>query len=109
MAFYVPMPPKPQKYTEEEVLSSKEYREGYETYEYFKNPYKDDVTWRGKHNQGMSPYGNNSTSSPEFPVTSHDLWMAGAFSAYGQAKGHRAAFTKPIVWEYQPEQLDLFD
>lgn len=96
-------------YTEEEVLASKEYWEGYETYSYKGGRSGTDL-WSTKYNGGRSPYGNNSDDSAANPKTPHDLWMAGAFSAFGTSKGHRAAYTKPTYQvSFQPKQLDLFE
>lgn len=88
--------------TEEDILSSREYREGYEVYEHYK------TTGKFLGGGGKNPYGQGTSDLN--PTCSADLWIAGAHSAYGNDRGHRKAGTKPIdpVWARQV-QLSLFD
>lgn len=91
----------------ERVLRSKEYREGWEVYEYHRlhGNYPDSAAG------GVNPYGaaSSSGSSSGMIETRSDCWLAGAHSAYGTSVWRGIPRRTPPKTGLAPKQLRLFE
>lgn len=91
----------------DEVLRSKEYREGWEVYDYHRRNGRYPDQAKG----GLNPYGTctNSSASSGPILTAADCWIAGAHSAYGTSSWRGITKRTPPITKPVSVQLRLFE